>query len=207
MDLLEMRQLNLLLCKRQTANLHRALMVHFMIQMMPGSNLKNFIHQYKMKYNLINFLTSILPILFLLAILTSCRSGADKQVAEPSEETTDHMSPDNITNTAAIERGKELYDMHCRTCHQASGNGVPKLIPSIRKSDYVKANKSDLIQFVLYGTDPKKKKGINRSANTMPPHSHLSDNDIAALLSYIRANFDNKSGAITPEEVKKERKR
>ena len=40
----------------------------------------------------------------------------------------------------------------------------------------------------------------------MPAFKHLSDDDLAALLTYVRASFGNDSNAVIPSEVIEERK-
>jgi mono/diheme cytochrome c family protein len=39
----------------------------------------------------------------------------------------------------------------------------------------------------------------------MSPHTHLTDQEIADVLSYVRNSFGNKASAVTAREVKKVR--
>jgi mono/diheme cytochrome c family protein len=103
------------------------------------------------------------------------------------------------------DKGKEVYDQNCLACHQIDGSGVPMLTPSLVNAGYVQGDKVRLINVVLKGL-----KGVEIDGemydNPMPPLAHLSDEDIAAVLTYVRSNFNNKAGPIKKEEVAAARK-
>ncbi len=103
------------------------------------------------------------------------------------------------------DRGKEVYDQNCLACHQIDGSGVPMLTPSLVNASYVQGDKVRLITIVLKGL-----KGVEIDGqmydNPMPPLTHLPDEDIAAVLTYVRSNFNNKAGPIKKEEVAAARK-
>lgn len=104
-----------------------------------------------------------------------------------------------------ILNGKKVYDMYCVACHQADGNGVPRLNPPLAGTVYVTGSKTRLIEIVLKGlTDPLEINGEEYN-NPMAAHSFLTDQQIADVLSYIRNSFGNKAGIVTAAEVKKQR--
>jgi len=107
--------------------------------------------------------------------------------------------------SSVTEKGKLVYDQNCLACHQVDGSGVPMLTPSLVNAGYVNGDKVRLINVVLKGL-----KGVEIDGemydNPMPPLAHLSDEDIAAVLTYVRSNFNNKSGEIRKEEVAEVRK-
>lgn len=101
--------------------------------------------------------------------------------------------------------GKKVYDMYCQACHQADGNGVPRLNPPLAGTVYVTGSKIRLIDIVLNGlTDPLEINGEEYN-NPMAAHSFLTDQQIADVLTYIRNSFGNKAGVVTAAEVKKQR--
>ena len=117
-------------------------------------------------------------------------------------------SVSGIAQTASqsiADRGKEVYDQNCLACHQIDGSGVPMLTPSLVNAEYVQGDKTRLINVVIKGL-----KGVEINGemydNPMPPLAHLSDEDIAAVLTYVRANFNNKAGPVKKEEVAAARK-
>jgi len=101
--------------------------------------------------------------------------------------------------------GLGVYEANCLACHQADGGGVPMLAPPLIKTSYVLGDKSRLISIVLNGFDEEVEIEGEYYSNPMPGFPHLSDREVADVLTYIRSNFQNSASAITEAEVKKER--
>lgn len=106
---------------------------------------------------------------------------------------------------AAMDKGKELYTQYCLTCHQPDGEGVPNLNPPLIKTSYTIGDKTKLITWVLSGTTDKKEIDGQFYSNNMPPQNYLKDEEISAVLTYIRNSFGNKASAVSAAEVKKVR--
>lgn len=101
--------------------------------------------------------------------------------------------------------GKKVYDLYCQACHQADGNGVPRLNPPLAGTIYVTGSKTRLIDIVLKGlSDPLEINGEEYN-NPMAAHDFLTDQQIADVLTYVRNSFGNKAGLVTAVEVKKQR--
>ena len=82
-----------------------------------------------------------------------------------------------------------------------NGMGVPGLNPPLSKTDWVNGDKERLIKVVLNGlTEPIEIHG-EVYQGVMASHAHLSDAEIAAVLTYVRSNFGNQSGEISEAEV------
>ena len=111
----------------------------------------------------------------------------------------------SVVAQSIADRGKEVYDQNCLACHQIDGGGVPMLTPSLVNAEWVQGDKVRLINVVLKGLQGVEVNG-EMFDNPMPPQAHLSDEDIAAVLTYVRANFNNKAGPIKKEEVAAARK-
>lgn len=103
---------------------------------------------------------------------------------------------------ASIERGKAVYLKTCIACHQADGNGVPRLNPPLSKTEYVVGDKTRLIKIILNGLNEEIEINGDYYSNPMPPFNTLSDQEVADVLTYIRSNFQNKASAVTASEVK-----
>ena len=101
--------------------------------------------------------------------------------------------------------GARVYATACAICHMADGTGVPNLQPPLTNSSVVSGDPALLINVILRGPAQVLPANRARYANVMPPHPHLSDNDIADVLSYIRASFGNNAPAITPAQVATQR--
>jgi mono/diheme cytochrome c family protein len=103
------------------------------------------------------------------------------------------------------EQGKIVYESYCLACHQIDGSGVPQLNPPLINTEYVKGDKTRLINVVLKGLQGVEVEGEVYD-NPMPPFDYLTDEELAAVLTYIRSNFTNKASAIKKEEVAAARK-
>ncbi len=103
---------------------------------------------------------------------------------------------------ASIERGRQTYSQVCAACHQKDGGGVPRLNPPLIKTEYVLGHKTRLISIILKGLNQPIEIDDEEYTNPMPPQSHLTDQQIADVLTFVRNNFGNKASAVTTAEVK-----
>jgi len=102
----------------------------------------------------------------------------------------------------SMDRGKKVFDSYCLSCHQADGNGVPRLNPPLVKTEYVSGDKKKLIGIVLNGLQGEIEVDGETYNNVMASHDFLTDQQIADVLTYVRNSFGNKFSAVTPAEVK-----
>ena len=107
-----------------------------------------------------------------------------------------------VIDKAIMDRGKKVYTQYCMACHQFDGSGVPGLNPPLEKAAHVLGSKTKLIRIILKGMNTHEEIDGETYSNIMAPHSHLTDQQIADVLTYIRNSFGNKSIAITPGDVK-----
>jgi mono/diheme cytochrome c family protein len=110
------------------------------------------------------------------------------------------------TGDKSMIAGRKVYENVCQVCHQENGEGVPKMNPPLIKTSWVLGDKSRLIGVVLKGLQEPIEINEERYNIPMPAQSHLSDTDIANVLTYIRQSFGNSASAIKPSEVKAQRK-
>ena len=103
---------------------------------------------------------------------------------------------------AVLDRGKEVYLMNCLACHQADGSGVPNLNPTLVKTKWVLGSKAVLVHQILKGSQGQIEIDGDTFNNAMPPLPHLTDQQIADVLTYVRNSFGNKASVVTPAEVK-----
>jgi cytochrome c oxidase subunit 2 len=96
-----------------------------------------------------------------------------------------------------MARGEKVYTANCAVCHKADGSGTPPAIKALAGSPVVNdSDKVKQLHIVLNGTD----KG-------MPPWKQLSDTDIAAVATYTKNSWSNKTGQLVqPSEVVAARK-
>ena len=106
---------------------------------------------------------------------------------------------------ASIERGKEVYNTQCITCHMEKGEGIEGAFPPVAKSDYLMADKNRSIKQILEGASGEMK--VNGIVyNGEMPAIDLTDEQVSDVLNYVRNSWGNKGAAVTPGEVKAVRK-
>ena len=111
----------------------------------------------------------------------------------------------------AFNQGKAIYakEGYCSTCHQADGKGlVASGFPPLAGTTWVTGNEERLIKIALKGlmgpieVNTKKYPG---QVPMTPFGGLLNDQEVAAVLTYVRNSFGNKAPAITAAQVKKVR--
>ncbi len=135
------------------------------------------------------------------------------QSAAPADAWTEDLEPLPLMTEdwsfpaaeAHLKAGQDLYAVHCAPCHRPDGTGAPGLIPPLTNTVWVK-NKARLIQLVLAGLSGRIEVNGEYYEQEMPGFRHLSDEDLAAILTYVRASYGNNSNAVIPGEVFEERK-
>jgi mono/diheme cytochrome c family protein len=102
--------------------------------------------------------------------------------------------------------GQKLYARHCLSCHQADGYGVPNMQPAITGGAWVKGDARALASFVMSGGFDSASRKESENGNVMPPFRQLSDDDLAGILSYIRAKFGPDAPPVSAADVAEARK-
>ena len=105
----------------------------------------------------------------------------------------------------ADDEGRELYSQHCATCHQADGGGVPFMNPPLIDSVVVQGDPETLALWVLTGNSPDDANYESDYEGFMPGFQHVSDEDIAAILTYVRQSFGGSSSVVKSEDIKRVR--
>jgi len=100
------------------------------------------------------------------------------------------------TGTVAAERGKDAFLIHCAPCHQTDGSGMERLATPLRNSKWVLGREDLLARIVLNGL---------KGELLMPPMGTLDDQQVAAILTYIRRDWGHRAGPVSPETVERVR--
>jgi len=102
--------------------------------------------------------------------------------------------------------GAQVYGANCVACHQANGAGLAGVFPPLAGSEWVLAADKVPVNIVLHGITGKLTVKATPYSGQMPAFKDkLSDAEIAAVLSHVRANFGNAAGKIGADIVKAER--
>ena len=106
--------------------------------------------------------------------------------------------------------GQKVYlrEGHCVTCHQPDGKGLDPAFPSIENSPWVTGDNERLIKVAMYGMmgalEIKGKKYDGQVPMT-PFGGMLKDDELAAVLTFVRNSFGNQAAPIQVGEVQKVR--
>lgn len=106
-----------------------------------------------------------------------------------------------MTQQQMIAGGHDVYAQYCSGCHQPEGKGVPNMQPPLAGNAIVNGDPKQLIRVVLQGPAAVLPANRPHFQNTMPPFAILTDQQVAELLTYIRASFGNNGSAVQPLEV------
>lgn len=156
----------------------------------------------------------MLAVAFIICLLACERYERDQggRAKLPGSPTYSSTAQEHITALARVSNveevqpklaggpidGAALYATTCAACHQATGQGVPGAFPPLDGSAYVQSNNVDrLASIMLYGLKgPISVKGTQYNNIMMPQGGVLKDEELAAVATYIRSTWSNKSGPV-----------
>ncbi len=114
-------------------------------------------------------------------------AGEKKKAAAKLDDPAKVWTLDDIT-----KRGEKVYAANCAACHQVSGKGAGPIKALDGAAVVLDADKAKQIAVMLNG----------QNNGAMPAWKQLSDTDIAAVISYTKNSWSNKTGQIVqPAEV------
>lgn len=134
-----------------------------------------------------------LTITFLM-FLTACPAReepeeepvAEAPSPEPAVPAPEPVDPE--VDPEEISPGAVTYRNVCAACHMGDGAGMGDTFPAIVGSPILQ-NTEEAIALIITGR------------GAMPPMGHLSDEEIADVLTYERTSFGNDFGPVSAEEV------
>jgi len=105
-----------------------------------------------------------------------------------------------------MKRGARVYADACVDCHRTNGEGVARAYPVLAQNPSVIMNSTiNAIRMVLNGGFPPSTDGNPRPYGMPPFAQRLSDEDIAAVLTYVRNSWGNRAPAVSPADVQRYR--
>jgi len=114
--------------------------------------------------------------------------GKKKEAAAKADDPAKVWTLEDIT-----KRGEKVYAANCAACHQPNGKGAGPIKPLDGSAIVLDADKNQQIQVLLNG----------RNNGAMPSWKALSDTEIAAVISFTKNNWSNKTGQVVqPADIK-----
>lgn len=143
-----------------------------------------------------NLTLMVLRFLFALPVLLTMACG--------SGETSNNENVHSRLDTNGLQRfsaGQRLYTKYCQNCHAEDGQGLGRLIPPLKNSDYLLNNVAASARTIKYGLrGPIVVNGIEYN-QPMPANPDLTSLEITELLVFISNAWGNETKPITLEEV------
>jgi mono/diheme cytochrome c family protein len=98
--------------------------------------------------------------------------------------------------------GQTIYETHCASCHANDGRGMPPEYPPLASNPSIQMESSvNPVRMVLNGGFPPGTTG-NPMPYGMPPFAQtLSDDEVAAVVTYIRGAWGNRGSAVSAREA------
>jgi mono/diheme cytochrome c family protein len=130
----------------------------------------------------------------------------DKMVAwpgKPGVEPEPPVTPLTVEETSRFALGKTLFETSCAACHQAHGYGMEGLAPPLVDSEWVAGTDHRLARIVLHGLHgPVFVKG-QRFDLDMPAFGSFDDGQLAAILTYVRREWEHTYDPVSPATLAK----
>lgn len=124
----------------------------------------------------------------------------------PAPATARQAAPPVPANLSRV--GAKLYEKHCADCHGTSGQGEPGAFPALAGNRAVVLdNPGNLLRAILQGGYAPSTAG-NPRPHGMPPFQHvLSNDEMAAVASFVRSAWGNAAAPVATIEVYRARER
>ena len=118
--------------------------------------------------------------------------GKKKEMAAKADD------PNKVwTQDALVARGEKVYAANCAVCHKPDGSGAGPIKALVGSPVVLDADKTKQIAVLLNG----------QNNGAMPAWKQLSDTEIAAVITYTKNSWSNKTGQLVqPSEVVAARK-
>jgi mono/diheme cytochrome c family protein len=124
-----------------------------------------------------------------------------KSISEPAPKPPVSALP-GTESSLLISLGKTVYDVRCASCHGVQGEGKPPHWPPLANNQSIEMESAvNPIRMVLNGGYPPGTKGNPRPYGMPPFAGLLSDNEVAAVVSYIRTAWGNRGTPVSAREA------
>ncbi len=149
-------------------------------------------------------------LLFLVTIfgltvgMIACAADVQESASSVADDAV-HAAEVAAANAPSMDErlanGERLFMAQCAACHQASGAGLAGAFPPLAGSDYFADDPIKAVTAVINGlSGPVTVNGTDYNA-VMPNLSHLSDSEVADVVTFVINSFGNGGGEVSAAEV------
>jgi cytochrome c oxidase subunit 2 len=119
-------------------------------------------------------------------------AGEKKKMAAKADDPSKEWKLEEL-----IARGEKVYNANCAACHRPDGKGAGPIKPVDGSAVVLDADKGKQIAVLLNG----------QNNGAMPAWKQLSDTEIAAVITFTKNSWSNKTGQVVqPAEIVAARK-
>jgi mono/diheme cytochrome c family protein len=92
---------------------------------------------------------------------------------------------------ANLTVGREVYTLHCSSCHQPDGRGYDDVYPNLAGNPIVRLSSPEPMTEI-----------VRQGRGSMPPFGEeLTPRELADVISYVRHAWGNQAAPVTPRQV------
>jgi mono/diheme cytochrome c family protein len=138
----------------------------------------------------------------LTAMAVYLKAQSEKKAATPLL----HSGPTDEQSAVLMKSGAKIYKDHCASCHLLNGEGVPRVYPPLVNNPAITMrNPVNPIRMVLSGGFPPSTEGNPRPYGMPPFYQELTNEQVAAVVTFIRGSWGNTAPPTTAAEVARSR--
>ena len=123
----------------------------------------------------------------------------------PSESGNVIRTARKLENPGDMISAAELYGQYCASCHQQNGLGLAGVFPPLKGSKLVRPEAMPLIRKILSGSAGTASGGSVKYDAKMPSFAFLKDNEVAAIINYVRDMQEAEYPHVSLQDISKAR--
>lgn len=102
----------------------------------------------------------------------------------------------------SANRGADIYSENCAYCHQRNGSGQAGGVPALAGNDTLLADPGHGIRMILVTRSPELGSHGMEYDQMVGIFEHLSERDIADVMTYVLSSWGNCAGPVFEDEVR-----
>ncbi|MDX1480532.1 MAG: cytochrome D1 domain-containing protein [Woeseiaceae bacterium] len=141
---------------------------------------------------------------FAAAMFSGCTpKEAGGSPAPQSEDDVAVHQAESATGSMADLRvlGQTVYERNCAACHQPDGSGLPGAFPPLAESDYLQQDRRLVLETAVFGLSGPITVNGQEYNSVMPSQGFLTDEELAAAMTYVFTSWGNDYAAVSPQEI------
>jgi len=146
-------------------------------------------------------LIPVFALIVALLLLAACSQDGGSDAAA-TDDTAVHSAEVAVANKDELfAKGEKIFLANCSACHQPNGTGLAGAFPPLANSDFLNGDRKQVMAAALFGlSGPITVNGVDYNG-VRPSLGYLSDEDLAAALTYVFGSWGNDGAAVSVAEV------